>query len=102
MGAPTSGELLISNGLKFHSCNPSIVWSDDSRFLAVPQWKPNNRGRHPQRLMIVSIEHECSRYVSGDFNVLELGSFSDGVVRGVDSPAYNPNQIEVDTSEIEW
>jgi hypothetical protein len=37
-GSPTSGILKLSNGLTFDGCNPSAVWSDDSKFLAIPQW----------------------------------------------------------------
>lgn len=38
MGNPTAGMLCVSPGLHIPRCNPSFVWSDDSRFLAVPQF----------------------------------------------------------------
>lgn len=38
MSNPTSGTLQLSDGLQIDRCNPSFIWSDDSRFLAVPQW----------------------------------------------------------------
>jgi len=31
MGAPTSGRLVLSTGLQLAGCNPSMVWSEDSR-----------------------------------------------------------------------
>ena len=39
MSNPTIGELQLSNGLRLQKCNPAFIWSDDSRFLAVPQWR---------------------------------------------------------------
>jgi len=38
MSNPTLGMLCVSNGLRIDRCNPSFVWSDDSRFLAVPKY----------------------------------------------------------------
>jgi hypothetical protein len=38
MGNPTLGTLCVSDGLHVDRCNPSFVWSDDSRFLAVPKY----------------------------------------------------------------
>ena len=37
MGNPMVGDLLLSDGLVLEYCSPSFVWSDDSRYLAVPQ-----------------------------------------------------------------
>ena len=37
MSNPTIGVLKMSGGLVLKDCNPSFVWSDDSRYLAVPQ-----------------------------------------------------------------
>jgi hypothetical protein len=39
MSNPTSGTLRLSDGLQIERCNPSFIWSDDSRFLAVTQWR---------------------------------------------------------------
>lgn len=38
MGNPTSGTLRLSIGLRLDGCNPSFIWSDDSRYLAVPRY----------------------------------------------------------------
>lgn len=38
MGNPTVGTLRISTGLELERCNPSFIWSDDSRYVAVPQY----------------------------------------------------------------
>ena len=97
-GAPTHGTLVLSNGLTFEGCNPSAVWSDDSKFLAVPQWIRGGQ----QRLLVISMEQRSVGYAPGTFDVLELDSFSDGKIKGIDSPAYKPREIEIDLSEIRW
>lgn len=98
MGAPTSGRLVLSNGMFRESCNPSLVWSDDSEYLAVPQWTPG----HMQRLMIISVSRRQSRCARGTYRVLELHSFRGGVVRGVDSPVHMPKRIAVKVSDLSW
>ena len=60
MGAPTYGILNISNGMSYRGCNPSIVWSDDFKYLAVPQW---TRERD-QRLLVISLEQKFSGVAS--------------------------------------
>lgn len=98
MGAPTSGELVLSNGLSRHDCSPSMVWSSDSEYLAVPEW---TRERN-QRLLIISMSRRQSRYAPGKYRVLELESFDGATVKGIDSPIYMPKRIEVDISKINW
>jgi hypothetical protein len=98
MGAPTSGTLQLSNGMSRESCNPSMVWSDDSAYLAVPQWTRERR----QRLLIVSVARQTSRYAPGEYRVLELHAFRDGVVSGVDSPVYQSRPVAVDVRQLAW
>jgi hypothetical protein len=38
MSNPTVGTLRTSGGLELTKCNPAFIWSDDSRYLAVPRW----------------------------------------------------------------
>ncbi len=97
-GAPTHGTLVLSNGLTFEGCNPSAVWSDDSKFLAVPQWTRARR----QRLMVISIEKQSVGYASDIFNVLELHSFFAGKIKGIDSPIHQPREIEIDLCDVRW
>ncbi|MGD8240333.1 MAG: hypothetical protein PVH68_17390 [Armatimonadota bacterium] len=96
MGAPTRGQLVLSNGVVRERCNPSIVWSDDSEYLAVPQWTPDRM----QRLMIISVSRRESRCAPGIYDVLQLESFEGGVVRGTDSPIHLPRRIAVDVSDL--
>ena len=53
MSNPTTGVLCVSNGLHLLRCNPSFIWSDDSRFLAVPQY---SGFFCRQRLLVISFE----------------------------------------------
>ncbi|MEM6471872.1 MAG: hypothetical protein AAF802_20095 [Planctomycetota bacterium] len=101
MGAPTRGDLVISTGLTILDCGPSIVWSHDSRYLAVPQWQPYDNG-HSQRIVVISIERNAFRPVGRKFVVLELASFVDGIVCGIDCPATVKTPVEIDTQLIDW
>jgi hypothetical protein len=38
MSNPTCGTLRLSTGLQLDRCNPSFIWSEDSRYLAVPRY----------------------------------------------------------------
>lgn len=82
MGAPTAGTLVLSNGMSRMICNPSMVWSSDSEYLAVPEWTKDRN----QRLLIISISRRQSRYASGQYRVLELESFDGSLIKGIDSP----------------
>ena len=56
MSNPTIGLLVFSNGMTIEKCNPSFIWSDDSRYLAVPQYNSNwFFGIGKQRLLVVDI-----------------------------------------------
>jgi hypothetical protein len=96
MGAPTSGTLVISDNqggrthVRVESCNPSIVWSSDSRTMAFPQWTPDRQ----QRLCVVSFPGGVVRSLDENFRVLELHSLEGGIVRGIDSPVYMPRGFE--------
>ncbi len=99
MGAPTAGELTLSNGIiSRQRCNPSMVWSSDSEYLAVPEWTEDRN----QRLLVISMSRRQFGYAPKEYRVLQLESFDDAIVRGIDSPAYMPKRVKVDISEIDW
>lgn len=93
MSAPTRGTLVLSTGLVLDGCNPSMVWSDDSRYLAVPRWE----GRK-QRLVVIDTSTQQVRRSNPRFRALELTSFSGGIIRGVDSPGHRPQALSFDIS----
>jgi hypothetical protein len=55
MSNPTVGTLRMSDGLQLPICNPAFIWSDDSRFLTVPQWRRRFGLFRRQRLAIVDV-----------------------------------------------
>ena len=97
MSAPNIGELEISNGIRVDRVNPSMVWSDDSRHLAIPVWTKDRF----QQLVIVSMEDRKVRTAPGRYRVLELERFEGGVVYGVDSPIHKPVPLAFDIAELE-
>ncbi len=95
MGSPTFGELKVSNGQYAEGCNPSMVWSDDSRFLAVPQWLDRM-----QRLLILDTDFKRRAFAPDTYRVLELHSFNGGIVEGVDSPIHQPRRLAFDIRSL--
>jgi len=53
MGNPTSGVLRLSGCLRLERCSPSFIWSDDSRFLAVPRFEHRFGLFRRSRLLLV-------------------------------------------------
>lgn len=96
MGAPSGGLLTLSNGFSINRCNTSIVWSDDSRYLAVPRWTENLA----QRLMIIDVANNKVFYDDKLYRVLELHEFKGNTVYGIDSPIHKPEKLEVNVSEL--
>jgi hypothetical protein len=97
-GSPTYGRLVLSTGFQLEACSPSMVWSEDSRFLAVQRWKQLG-----QSLVIIDTVRGEVHAAPGTFRVLQLSSFRGGIVEGIDSPLHKPTQVRVDTSLMnEW
>jgi hypothetical protein len=97
-GAPIWGRLVLSTGLQLAGCNPSMVWSEDSRFLAVPRWRIDRS----QSLVIIDTVRGEVRVAPGTFRVLQLSAFRGGIVEGLDSPIHQPKQVRLDTSSVAW
>ena len=98
MGSPTWGRLVLSTGFELEACSPSMVWSEDSRFLAVQRWKQLG-----QSLVIIDTVLGEVHAAPGAFRVLQLSAFRGGIVEGIDSPLHKPTQVRVDTSLMnEW
>ena len=56
MGNPTYGTLILSNGINIGRCNPSFIWSNDSKCLAIPQYTTNwFFGFGKQRLLVIDV-----------------------------------------------
>jgi hypothetical protein len=80
MSNPTSGTLRLSTGLAIDHCNPSFIWSDDSRYLAVPQWRYGFGIQLRQRMLLVDTVDRAV-YASRPLAWwLQPRSFSDGIL----------------------
>jgi len=55
MGNPTMGTLELSNGFKLDRCNPSFIWSDDSRYLVIPHFFHRFGLFRRQHLIIIDV-----------------------------------------------
>lgn len=60
MGNPTVGELFLQPGLRVPMCSPSFIWSDDSRYLVVPQFFNRFGLLRRQRLLILDVQNETA------------------------------------------
>lgn len=102
MGNPTIGTLVLSNGLKVEKCNPSFIWSDDSRFLAVAQYTSNwLTGTGRQKLLIVNVlENSAWRSPKLAYYV-QPESFKDGKVSVTVNPFAKPRLKQFTLESIE-
>lgn len=97
MGGPAVGTLTITEKktgrqiARIEDANGAFVWATDSGAVAYPKWN----SRRYQNLAIVWIP-EASHDISEDtFRVLELGSFDDGLIEGIDSPIHKPQRVSI-------
>lgn len=59
MGNPTSGILQLPDGRSIPNYSPSFLWSDDSRYLSVPQWRYVLGLQVRQRILVVDTRDQC-------------------------------------------
>ena len=86
MGNPTRGTLTLSTGLQLADCNPSFIWSDDSRYLAVPRYFFRFGLLRRQRLAVIDVVQRrvvLSRETAAYF---QPESFTGGVLVVVKEP----------------
>lgn len=101
MSNPTIGLLVFSNGIKIEKCNPSFIWSDDSRYLAVPQYSKNwFYGIGKQRLLLVDIL-ENILYQSGKLAYyIQPDKFCEGILIVTIEPARKARTITYEVDDI--
>ena len=80
MGNPTLGELQLSDGLRLPRCNPSFLWSDCSRYLAVNQYHPLFGGFFRTRMIIVDCSERMIWFSRRTPYWLQPESFADGTL----------------------
>ncbi len=78
MSNPTVGTLKMSTGLEVPRCNPAFLWSDDSRYLAVPQWIRRFGLFLRQRMLIVDVNGKEVRASRFSHWLMDPKRFTDG------------------------
>lgn len=92
MGGPRHGILCLSAGLHLPHCSPVFVWSQDSRYLAVPQFIASFwRGRRQQLLVIDVAERWIYRSVE-TARLFSPESFVDGRLTAIRNPHRRPTE----------
>ena len=93
MGNPTYGTLQLSAGLQLEYCNPSFLWSTDSRYLAVPQFFARFGAFQRQRLLVIDVQGR-SVFASRDFTFyFQPKSFSNGRLVITKNPFSRPREV---------
>lgn len=86
MGNPTAGELLLQSGMQVPMCSPSFIWSDDSRYLAAPQFFNRFGFLRRQRLLILDF-HTQTAYQSKEIAYYyQPESFISGTLKVIKEP----------------
>lgn len=97
MGAPMRGTLVVRQTgvdkplIELQDSNGSFVWSSDSKALAFPRWTK----KRDQKLCILRLPSRVIEEMNGRFDVLQLESFSECRLVGVDSPVYRPKKVQI-------
>ncbi|HET9228883.1 MAG TPA: hypothetical protein VFR31_19545 [Thermoanaerobaculia bacterium] len=94
MGNPTSGMLCLSNGLHIERCNPSFVWSDDSRYLAVPRYFGSWFRR--QRLLVIDFADRIVYASSFSAHYYQPESFTAGRLVVAVNPFRSQRLLEIE------
>ena len=99
MGAPSRGRLRLIEILnpknetliEADSAAASMVWSNDSKFLAFSRWRSNKK----QSLCVFRVNDSKIDESPDEFIVLELHTFRDSKISGVDSPVHQPRTFSL-------
>ena len=94
MGNPTSGILCVSNGLHVDRCNPCFLWSDDSKFLAVPRFFDKLRLFRRQQLLLIDFERKTAFASNAWAYYYQPESFTGGRLVATRNPFGFKRQIE--------
>lgn len=101
MGNPTVGTLVTSNGLQVGYCNPSFIWSDDSVYLAVPQYSYSRFwGVGKQRLLVIEIGTNMKWQSPKLAHYIQPESFERGEISIVMNPFKKPTMTKYDINTI--
>lgn len=99
MGNPTSGTLQISAGIEIENCNPSFLWSDDSRYLVVPQFFTQFIFFRKQRLLIIDVQNRTIFAAPITTYYFQPASFSGGRLVVTKNPTRFGEEVTWDIPE---
>jgi len=98
MSAPVLSEITVNN-ISMKDCSPSIMWSDDSRFLAVPQWRLARKAPYWYEIIyVLDTQTGVMRSTPGKYIVIKLTRFSGRTIYG----EHQNNMTQIDVSKIIW
>ncbi|GMV94197.1 MAG: hypothetical protein AMXMBFR82_39750 [Candidatus Hydrogenedentota bacterium] len=98
MSGPTKGTLRIPGLFDIPDCGPDFLWSDDSRYLAVPQW--HYRFRPRARIVIVDTRERRIYASRMRYRIAQLEVFANGVLTGVESPVDHPRAFAIFLADV--
>jgi len=98
MSGPTKGTLRIDGLFDIPDCSPDFLWSDDSRYLAVPQWRYRFRPR--SRMIIVDAAERVVYASRARYKIALLETFANGVLTGLESPVHEPRPFTIAVAEL--
>jgi len=89
MGGPIICTIALSTGHRFENCGEAMIFSDDSRHLALATWEPREAGdavRLAERILVIAVPSGATARWPGEFDELEFRAFEGGTIRAVDAP----------------
>ena len=93
MGNPTCGTLTTRSGLEMKQCNPSFMWSDDSRYLAIPEYFSRFGLFRRQRMVVVDTK-EKKGYRSPEIAYyFQVERFEKGILQATREPFLKKENI---------
>lgn len=98
MSGPTKGILRIHGLFDIPDCGPDFLWSDDSRYLAVPQW--HYRFRPRARIVIVDTREKKIYASRTRYKIAQLEAYANGVLTGVESPVDQPRAFAIFVADV--
>jgi len=97
---PRAGTLELSLGARVPDCGPSMVWSSDSRLLAVPQWIRGKQGYAEKCRVLVVRPDGKSAVLRGEHPALALWAFDGGTLSAFDAMTSPRMDLALDVNAI--
>ena len=101
MGAPIGGICkLTTNQLKKvlinKWCGGPAIWNEDGLKVAIPIWDNSLFNGTFQRIGIVDLKKQTLTKYKKKFKVLDLRSFNNNLIKGIDSPIHKMEIVDFD------